>query len=469
MGDSAYNVLGLPDLELVSQHYETRKHQDGYSYDIIVYAVKHVGYVPYCHACQEATGETCIAQKHEKGIRYIKDLDAHGWHVELAVPVHRYKCVRCGTSFTEAFESFDSNARITNRLRDKIATTSLDRPFLQVAKEYDLTDTTVKRVFTQWVQKQDDQKLEEVYAPKVLGIDEAHLVGEMRCVLTDNEDNSILDILENRNTHTVKKALQSLKNKEKLTVVTMDMYPAYRAAVYDVFGGNVVVVVDHFHVIQIVTKQLNNIRVRLKKEVDKEDRKILRHDRHLLLTNIEDLSEADRAELFRIFKKFPQFKTAYSLKESFRSIYQCRTRIDAEVAFSKWASSVPKDDDRFDGFKTVIKTVKSWYTEIFNYFDYRYTNAFTECFNGIIKKMNRAGNGYSFEVLRAKMLYGTAATNHKRYARRQSMDFSYGFVSNFMAPLRGELKGFGVDVQMLVELIEDDQFFTEDNGYITDN
>ena len=49
MGDSAYNVLGLPDLELVSQHYETRKHQDGYSYDIIVYAVKHVGYVPYCH------------------------------------------------------------------------------------------------------------------------------------------------------------------------------------------------------------------------------------------------------------------------------------------------------------------------------------------------------------------------------------------------------------------------------------
>lgn len=64
MGDSAYNVLGLPDLELVSQHYETRKHQDGYSYDIIVYAVKHVGYVPYCYACQEATGETCMVLTH---------------------------------------------------------------------------------------------------------------------------------------------------------------------------------------------------------------------------------------------------------------------------------------------------------------------------------------------------------------------------------------------------------------------
>lgn len=77
MGDSAYNVLGLPDLEVVSQHYETRKHQDGYPYDIIVYTVKHLGYVPYCHACQEATGETCIAQKHEKSIRYIKDLDTN--------------------------------------------------------------------------------------------------------------------------------------------------------------------------------------------------------------------------------------------------------------------------------------------------------------------------------------------------------------------------------------------------------
>ena len=66
MGDSAYNVLGLPDLELVSQHYETRKHQDGYSYDIIVYAVKHVGYVPYCHACQEATGEEFQSMEHFK-------------------------------------------------------------------------------------------------------------------------------------------------------------------------------------------------------------------------------------------------------------------------------------------------------------------------------------------------------------------------------------------------------------------
>jgi hypothetical protein len=34
------------------------------------------------------------------------------------------------------------------------------------------------------------------------------------------------------------------------------------------------------------------------------------------------------------------------------------------------------------------------------------TNAYTESLNGLIKITNRIGRGYSFEVIRARMLYG---------------------------------------------------------------
>ncbi len=49
--------------------------------------------------------------------------------------------------------------------------------------------------------------------------------------------------------------------------------------------------------------------------------------------------------------------------------------------------------------------VQKWDTEIFNYFDHRVTNAFTESMNGIIRHIEGPGRGYSFEAIRAKILY----------------------------------------------------------------
>ena len=41
---------------------------------------------------------------------------------------------------------------------------------------------------------------------------------------------------------------------------------------------------------------------------------------------------------------------------------------------------------------------------IMAFFDERYTNAYTEAMNGIARIVNRAGRGYSFRVLRAKLM-----------------------------------------------------------------
>lgn len=56
-------------------------------------------------------------------------------------------------------------------------------------------------------------------------------------------------------------------------------------------------------------------------------------------------------------------------------------------------------------FKPVVTAVDNWGNEIFAYFDHRYTNAVTKALNGVAKVINRTGRGYSFKVIRAKMLY----------------------------------------------------------------
>lgn len=48
--------------------------------------------------------------------------------------------------------------------------------------------------------------------------------------------------------------------------------------------------------------------------------------------------------------------------------------------------------------------VDRWHREIFTYFEFPATNAFVENRNGLIKMANRAGRGYTFDVIRAKAL-----------------------------------------------------------------
>ncbi len=58
-----------------------------------------------------------------------------------------------------------------------------------------------------------------------------------------------------------------------------------------------------------------------------------------------------------------------------------------------------------DAYKDLVRAVDNWHVEIFNYFDKRLTNAYTESINSIIRQVERMGRGYSFDALRAKILF----------------------------------------------------------------
>ena len=66
--------------------------------------------------------------------------------------------------------------------------------------------------------------------------------------------------------------------------------------------------------------------------------------------------------------------------------------------------------------------VNNWHTEIFNYFDYEYTNAATESLNRVSKEGSAKGRGYKFEVLRAKMIYVTTASKPPKYIYYQKQN-----------------------------------------------
>ena len=44
-----------------------------------------------------------------------------------------------------------------------------------------------------------------------------------------------------------------------------------------------------------------------------------------------------------------------------------------------------------DAYKDLVRAVDNWHVEIFNYFDKRLTNAYTESINSIIRQVERMG------------------------------------------------------------------------------
>ncbi|MCL5745286.1 MAG: transposase, partial [Acidobacteria bacterium] len=141
-----------------------------------------------------------------------------------------------------------------------------------------------------------------------------------------------------------------------------------------------------------------------------------------------------------------------------------------------------------DAFADIERAWGNWTMPILNYFEHPVTNAYTESLNSLIRVMNRLGRGYSFEALRAKILFAEGVHKHKlsrpkfeRKERRHAEPepvMMYGLPGNFkdfemggslarMTPVREPKpyipkstesekpeKNYGVDISTLIRMIE---------------
>ena len=115
----------------------------------------------------------------------------------------------------------------------------------------------------------------------------------------------------------------------------------------------------------------------------------------------------------------PELAEAYRLKEDFYSIYDM-PKAEATRALDEWierckASPVKKD------FKEILSALRNWREPILAYFDYPITNGYTEALNGVAKVINRQGRGYTFDVIRVRVL--GRLSREKRPPMVERMDF----------------------------------------------
>src|SRR5690348_7284142 len=95
--------------------------------------------------------------------------------------------------------------------------------------------------------------------PRVLGLDELHLMGQPRAMITDIEARRFVEVLPDRKKATIARYLEHLPDKEKIQVAVIDMHAPYLQALTEQLP-QVFVVIGRFHVIQLLNRAVDRAR-----------------------------------------------------------------------------------------------------------------------------------------------------------------------------------------------------------------
>lgn len=454
------DLLNLPAFRVLSV--ETNEHD----YHINAESITSSKECPHCHSANLVG----FGRREQM----VRDLPMHAKRVGLYINTRRYQCRSCTKTFYEFLPEIDDKRLMTKRLASWIGRQAIKRTFASIADEVGCTEFTVRAVFSDYVN--DLEKTIRFETPKWMGIDEIHLI-KPRGVIANIQKNTIVELLPNRNKETVVRYLHHLEGKERIQYVAMDMWAPYRDACTAVIP-DARIVIDKFHVVKMANKAIERVRKGLRERLTLKQKRGLMHDRFVLLKRERDLNDKEGLLLSGWLNNYDELGLAYRLKEDFFKIYDAQSPDEAQGRYLHWKSQITPEIE--PAFHDLVRAWDNWMPWILEYFDHPVTNAYTESLNNLIRVMNRLGRGYSFEALRAKILFAEGAHKHKntrpKFERREQSPSkpprqAWGLMTDFALEKKARPapapkiasstqaeqseKNYGVDISTLAKMIEE--------------
>ena len=271
-----------------------------------------------------------------------------------------------------------------------------------------------------------------------LSIDEVNLSnGELYTVVTNKKarggKRAIVAIIAGTRADIIAPVLLKIDRKLRLEVkeVTLDMAGAMGLIVTIAFP-KVVKVIDRFHVQQVVSNAVQEIRIDIRKKIIKEEnekiietrnkkeryipvtykngdtkKQLLARSRYLLFKPKSKWENNQKIRAEILFKEYPELKSAYNLSVMFRSIYEHNFSIKkAKEDLNKWYKKI--EEKAIDSFIAASETIRVHEKTILNYFINRSTNAGAESFNAKLKGFRAIVRGVvdkKFHLFRIAQLY----------------------------------------------------------------
>lgn len=318
--------------------------------------------------------------------------------VTLKIQKRRYYCKPCKRAFMESIPGIWPGRRTTQRFREAIRFACTRYSNLsEVRRDFRCSSGLVYKAYYD----QLELKLREYQPgwPKAVGVDEhffsrAQGFTEFTTVFADLTKSRLREAILGKDKKTVLSKVGHIKNGDQVKWAVIDMSDTYRSIVRSLFPF-AHIVADKFHVLRLPTPQLIKERKNIagfKKDLP---------TRRLLLSSRERLEYWQCDKIDRYIADKPKLKELYVLKERLHTLYRTRNPSRARETLDNLIFEAK--NSTFEELRRMGRTLKSWRSEILNYFECRLTNARTEAFNNTGKLVMKRAYGYK---------------NHKNYRLR---------------------------------------------------
>ena len=367
-----------------------------FEYETHIEIVATLDYVPkQCQLCQGKQ----IKYDFQKTSK-IPFLKIAGFPSLIRLKKRRFQCKDCRKVTVAETSLVRKNCQIAEPLRMKIAQKLINRQALtHIAQDLAVSTTTVHRKLKQFSFKEDFSRL-----PEILSIDEfAYQKGKLAFIAQDFETKKIISILDNRRQTTIRNHFfrYSKEARNKVKVVTLDMSGSYIPLIKVLFP-NAEIVLDRFHIVQHMSRALNQTRIQLMKPFDKKSmeyralkyywRLVLKDSRKLSLDSFYSRTFREtltsRECLNKIFKLVPELKGYYDLYQLL--LFHLQEK-NPDHFFDVISENLPHLNQ---AFKIALSTFVRYQKYVTNAIQLPYSNAKLEATNKLIKDIKRNAFGF---------------------------------------------------------------------------
>lgn len=315
--------------------------------------------------------------------------------------------MKCSKVKIEKLDWISDNPFYTKRLAFYVGRRCRSSSIKDVAKELHLDWKTVKDLEKQYMQEQ--LRCSGKIRPKVIGIDEMAVRKghKYRIVVSDLEkcipiwfggkDRSEESLAEFYN-HIGEKASKNIR------LAVMDMWKAFEKSAKK-NAPQAAILYDKFHVMRHLGEALDKIRKQEYARLSGKDRKYIKGQKYILLSNRENLTLDGKASLKTLLAANKRLNTAYMLKESFGQLWSYQTEGWARRFFDNWKNSLKWQ--KLEPYEKFTKLIERHWDGIAAYSkpENKVSLGFVEGLNNKIRVFQRRAYGLKDEeYLRLKVL-----------------------------------------------------------------
>jgi transposase len=191
----------------------------------------------------------------------IRDLAVFGKVVYLDTPRRQFYCHQCQKYFTEILPFADWERRYTQRYEEYVYQRVQNTSIEQVSRDEFLSWDQVQGIFKHQFSLKKKDNWEIVKRISIDEVSQRKGHGDFVTVVSNIDLGELLEVIDSHKQEDIIEVLkqQPLEIREKVEEVSVDMWGGFPKVVKEVFP-NAKIVIDRFHVMQPVIKELNQLR-----------------------------------------------------------------------------------------------------------------------------------------------------------------------------------------------------------------